>query len=151
MAYVAVRGGRAAIENANALDDIVRSKKRKPARRPKRSRRKRDTARRKKSTRVKETQSPYTANQTTLTGEEIPKPEIDDTLFEALKLWRLERAREQKVPAYVIFPNRTLEEIATYAPTTLEDVETIKGIGPRKLDKYGTSVVELVKEHLDRQ
>ena len=123
--------GRAAIENASALDDIVRPQRAKPARRPRRSRRTRVPSR-----------------QVTLTGEPVVEPKVDEALLESLKAWRLAQAQAQKVPAYVIFPNNTLKEIAKYAPTSLTALESIKGIGPRKLAKYGEPIIELVKAHL---
>ncbi|MEE1759174.1 DNA helicase RecQ [Streptomyces sp. SP18BB07] len=67
----------------------------------------------------------------------------DDLLpvFEALRAWRAEQAREQGVPAYVIFHDATLREIAATAPATVAELGTISGIGEKKLATYGEGVL----------
>jgi ATP-dependent DNA helicase RecQ len=75
-------------------------------------------------------------------GAPSPQP----ALVEGLKRWRLERAREDGVPPYVVFHDRTLLEIADRAPETLEALGEVPGVGPAKLDRYGQRVLELVKE-----
>jgi DNA helicase-2/ATP-dependent DNA helicase PcrA len=67
--------------------------------------------------------------------------EPDDPVFAALKAWRLERARADEVPAYVVFHNSTLAEIAGRKPQTLRDLATVPGVGPTKLDRYGEDVL----------
>jgi ATP-dependent DNA helicase RecQ len=67
-------------------------------------------------------------------------PEATAT-FEALRAWRGAEAKEQGVPAYVIFHDATLREIATSGPTTLEQLGTITGIGESKLEKYGEQLL----------
>jgi ATP-dependent DNA helicase UvrD/PcrA len=69
------------------------------------------------------------------------EPEPDDPIFAALKRWRLERARADDVPAYVVFHNSTLAEIAGRKPETLRDLGTIPGVGPTKLERYGEDVL----------
>ncbi|KAB1986886.1 DNA helicase RecQ [Streptomyces triticiradicis] len=61
--------------------------------------------------------------------------------FEALRAWRGERAREQGVPAYVIFHDATLREIATVWPTSVKDLGGISGVGEKKLATYGEGVI----------
>nr|WP_240634382.1 MULTISPECIES: DNA helicase RecQ [Streptomyces] len=61
--------------------------------------------------------------------------------FEALRSWRAEQAREQGVPAYVIFHDATLREIATVWPTSVSDLGGISGVGEKKLVTYGEGVV----------
>jgi DNA helicase-2/ATP-dependent DNA helicase PcrA len=61
--------------------------------------------------------------------------------FEALKAWRLERARRDDVPAYVVFHNTTLEEIAGRRPRSLAELEAVPGVGPAKLERYGEDVL----------
>jgi ATP-dependent DNA helicase RecQ len=63
-------------------------------------------------------------------------------VFERLRAWRGATAKEQGVPAYVIFHDATLREIATRMPTTLTELGTISGIGENKLAKYGDGVLE---------
>jgi DNA helicase-2/ATP-dependent DNA helicase PcrA len=67
--------------------------------------------------------------------------EPDDPIFAALKQWRLERARADDVPAYVVFHNSTLAEIAGRRPQTLRDLATVPGVGPAKLERYGDDVL----------
>jgi ATP-dependent DNA helicase RecQ len=61
--------------------------------------------------------------------------------FEALRSWRGEQAREQGVPAYVIFHDATLREIATVWPTSVKDLGGISGVGEKKLATYGEGVI----------
>ncbi|OWA09267.1 DNA helicase RecQ [Streptomyces sp. CS113] len=61
--------------------------------------------------------------------------------FEALRAWRAEQAREQGVPAYVIFHDATLREIATVWPTSVAQLGGISGVGEKKLTTYGEGVV----------
>ncbi|MFE4702041.1 DNA helicase RecQ [Streptomyces sp. NPDC056738] len=61
--------------------------------------------------------------------------------FEALRAWRGEQAREQGVPAYVIFHDATLREIATVWPTSVKDLGGISGVGEKKLATYGEGVI----------
>ncbi|MGW0332305.1 DNA helicase RecQ [Streptomyces sp. NPDC003011] len=64
--------------------------------------------------------------------------------FEALRAWRAEQAREQGVPAYVIFHDATLREIATVWPTSVEQLGGISGVGEKKLVTYGEGVVAVL-------
>ncbi|ANS67179.1 helicase [Streptomyces lincolnensis] len=61
--------------------------------------------------------------------------------FEALRAWRAEQAREQGVPAYVIFHDATLREIVTVWPTSVEQLGGVSGVGEKKLVTYGEGVV----------
>ena len=61
-----------------------------------------------------------------------------------LKDWRLTEANQQGVPAYVIFHDATLAEIAARQPTSLEELAEIPGIGKRKLERYGEALIELI-------
>jgi ATP-dependent DNA helicase UvrD/PcrA len=66
--------------------------------------------------------------------------------FEALKAWRLERARRDEVPAYLVFHNSTLEEIAGRRPRSLAELAAVPGVGPAKLDRYGEEVLAALAE-----
>ena len=71
-----------------------------------------------------------------------PKPvEPDDPLYETLKRWRLETAKAEEKPAYVIFHNATLAEIVRRSPRTKEELATVPGVGPAKLERYGEAVL----------
>ena len=67
-------------------------------------------------------------------------------MFAALKSWRLERARADEVPAYVVFHNTTLEEIAARRPRSLAELAAVPGIGPAKLARYGEDLLEALAE-----
>jgi ATP-dependent DNA helicase UvrD/PcrA len=62
--------------------------------------------------------------------------------FDALKAWRLARAREDDVPAYLVFHNSTLEEIAARKPRSLDELSAVPGVGPAKLERYGEGVLQ---------
>ena len=66
--------------------------------------------------------------------------------FEALKAWRLGRARQDDVPAYVVFHNSTLEEIAGRRPRSLAELAAVPGVGPAKLERYGEEVLAALSE-----
>ena len=70
---------------------------------------------------------------------------MDEALFERLKLWRTEQAREQSVPAYVIFHDRTLTAIAAARPQDLASLSAIEGMGAKKLQRYGASLLDLLR------
>lgn len=62
---------------------------------------------------------------------------MDANLFKALKVLRMELAEEENVPAYVIFSDATLQEMATYLPLTMDGMKKISGMGDFKMGKYG--------------
>lgn len=74
----------------------------------------------------------------------------DPVLFEALRSWRTQKAREQAVPPYVVADDKTLRAIAAAVPRTLLDLEEVKGIGPAKRDRYGAQILAVVEAHLAR-
>lgn len=65
-------------------------------------------------------------------------------LFEKLRSWRMETARLHNVPAYVIFHDSTLRDIAKAHPNSLTDLRGVSGVGEKKLATYGAQIVELV-------
>ncbi|MFF5505201.1 DNA helicase RecQ [Streptomyces roseolus] len=67
-------------------------------------------------------------------------------VFEALRAWRAATAREQGVPAYVVFHDATLREIATSLPGSVAELGTVGGVGEAKLAKYGEGVMEALAE-----
>jgi len=66
-------------------------------------------------------------------------------VFEQLRAWRAATAREQGVPAYVIFHDATLRQIATRPPSTLADLAAVNGVGESKLAKYGPQILDLMR------
>ena len=67
-------------------------------------------------------------------------------IFEKLRWWRVETARKHNVPAYVIFHDATMREIAKAKPASLDDLRNISGVGERKLESYGEEIVALIAE-----
>ncbi|OLF13845.1 ATP-dependent DNA helicase RecQ [Actinophytocola xinjiangensis] len=67
-------------------------------------------------------------------------------VFERLRAWRGATAKEQGVPAYVIFHDATLRQIATDAPATLAQLGTVNGVGENKLAKYGQQILDTLAE-----
>jgi ATP-dependent DNA helicase RecQ len=65
-------------------------------------------------------------------------------LFEKLRAWRADAAREQGVPAYVIFHDATLRQIAARPPAKLADLAAISGVGEAKLARYGQQILDLL-------
>ena len=70
----------------------------------------------------------------------------DAALLSALKELRRELASAQGVPAYVIFPDRTLLEIAAAKPQSLDALHGLYGVGAAKLDKYGAAFLAVVRQ-----
>jgi superfamily II DNA helicase RecQ len=68
----------------------------------------------------------------------------DTPLFERLRAWRYERARADDVPAFVVFPDRTLRALAASRPRDELELAQIDGIGPAKLERYGLEILGLL-------
>ncbi len=77
----------------------------------------------------------------------VPVQPGDLPLFGALRELRAQLAREQNVPAYVIFHDSTLRNIAERRPTSLDELSQVGGIGGTKLERYGEQLVEAVRAH----
>ncbi len=71
---------------------------------------------------------------------------VDTELLDRLRTWRSDEAREQHVPAYVVFTDATLTAIAERRPADRAALVGIPGIGARKLDRYGSAVLALVTD-----
>jgi ATP-dependent DNA helicase UvrD/PcrA len=68
--------------------------------------------------------------------------EPDDPTYVALKEWRLQRSKADEIPAYVVFHNSTLAEIASRRPRTIAELASVPGVGPAKLERYGRDVLD---------
>jgi len=85
-------------------------------------------------------------------GVEAPPPsqkraeEPDDPLYDALKRWRLQRAKADEIPAYVVFHNSTLAEIAVRRPSTIAELASVPGVGPAKLERYGQELLAALED-----
>jgi ATP-dependent DNA helicase RecQ len=67
-----------------------------------------------------------------------------EAVFEELRAWRGATAKEQGVPAYVVFHDATLRAIAAAAPSSLDELAGISGVGESKLAKYGDGILEVL-------
>jgi len=81
-------------------------------------------------------------------GKDKPPPlPLDDTAllrFEALKAWRAEVAREHNLPAYIVFHDATLAEMAQAQPDSLDALAQISGVGAKKLEAYGREILRVL-------
>lgn len=94
--------------------------------------------------RTKAARTPKTAKGSRLAAADLAPGDAD--LFEKLRAWRAATAKEQGVPAYVVFHDATLREIASRKPASIADLGTISGIGENKRAKYGEGVLEVIAE-----
>lgn len=82
-----------------------------------------------------------------------PKPKLksevhpDEQLLVRLKEWRLSQAQKQRVPAYTIMHNKTLEQLSAGKPQTEAELLDIEGIGEARLKRYGKSLLELLRQN----
>ena len=72
-------------------------------------------------------------------------------LYERLRAWRLEKARADSVPPFVIFSDETLRGITALKPQTPQALLAIRGVGPAKVEKYGVEVLAIVAEAAQSQ
>lgn len=71
--------------------------------------------------------------------------ETEEALFDRLRVLRMEIAREEKVPPYIVFSDKTLIHMCIVKPTTREVMLTVSGVGEFKVEKYGERFLECVK------
>lgn len=86
-----------------------------------------------------------TVSETKATPDTAAPTVTDAALFEKLETWRRETAQSEDRAAYLILTNASLEQIAQEKPQTLEELQSIKGIGPVKLERYGEAILDIVK------
>jgi len=79
------------------------------------------------------------ATDTPLSREEIAR-------MDALRALRSQLAKEEEMPAYVIFPDRALREMARANPASIAQLAQVHGVGPARLDKYGRQVLETLRD-----
>ena len=138
-------GGRQSRKPSRFLNGIAPQTRADPA--PTRSRRNRGTA-----TRCRICNNNLTTPAAIMLRRcETCAADIDEELLLRLKAWRLDVAKEQKVPAYVVFTDNTLIAIAELLPDDETALIAIPGIGARKLEQYGPDVLELVRQPRLRQ
>jgi ATP-dependent DNA helicase RecQ len=81
-------------------------------------------------------------------GPELTPEDLE--LFEALREYRLATARAEGVPPYVVASDRTLRDIAALRPESPRELERAHGIGPGKLERYGSGLLAVVREQMPR-
>ncbi len=74
----------------------------------------------------------------------VSTADADDGLVDRLRRWRLERSREDGVPAYVVLHDTTLRELAACLPRTHAELAGVKGFGPAKLERYGDDLLAVL-------
>jgi len=88
---------------------------------------------------TKEKKSRFERIATPLSAEESVR-------MKAIKDWRLEYARAQDMPAFLVFSNRTLEDLARKAPGSLSELEDVYGLGPQKIEAFGKELIALIRD-----
>jgi len=73
--------------------------------------------------------------------------DYDETLFEQLRVVRLDLARREDVPAFVVFSDATLREMAIYYPQTRESLGRMQGVGAIKLERYGDNFLPVIRDY----
>ncbi len=79
--------------------------------------------------------------------EEASWRDVDEAMFESLRKLRREIAAERGMPAYVIFHDATLRELASLKPVTMEELRQIRGMGEKRLADLGARVIDCIKSH----
>ncbi len=77
----------------------------------------------------------------------IPVAGKDPSLYEALRLWRMEAARRKGVPAFRIFTNNVLESLVAGRPASYDELYLVQGVGPYFVKSYGREILRIVREH----
>jgi DNA helicase-2/ATP-dependent DNA helicase PcrA len=72
------------------------------------------------------------------------EPEVGGPLYEALRAWRLERARADGVPAYVVADNKTLSAVAARMPASEAELLAVPGMGPHRVATYGDEMLAVI-------
>ncbi len=80
--------------------------------------------------------------------DELELSKSEQAIFDRLRSWRMGSAREHGVPAYVVFQDATLREIAKVKPTSLDQLRGVTGVGEKKLVSYGEDIVGIINEML---
>jgi superfamily II DNA helicase RecQ len=78
-------------------------------------------------------------------GVASPQAPVDADLSARLRDWRLERARADGVPAYVVATNACLDEVCRRLPSDAGELAEVPGMGPARVERYGDDLLELVR------
>ena len=80
-------------------------------------------------------------------NKNIGDMDIDNSLFDILRLLRMEIARDEKVPPYIVFSDKTLKEMCQVMPKSENELLTVSGVGKFKYDKYGLRFIEAINNY----
>jgi ATP-dependent DNA helicase RecQ len=97
---------------------------------------------------LRQYQKPVKAKRTAGTSKGYAETDLssaEQAIFDKLRWWRVETARAHNVPAYVIFVDATLREIAKARPTSLDHLRGVSGVGEKKLASYGEEIVAMIQ------
>ncbi len=90
---------------------------------------------------------PKNQKKTKVEKIQIDLSDMDNLLFKRLKVWRAQMAAEKDVPAFVIFHDKTLKQIASLKPKDNTELLRVEGIGKQKLADYGGDILRIISEH----
>jgi ATP-dependent DNA helicase RecQ len=93
---------------------------------------------------IGEVATPRRRRATHVSSTAGPMPPVDEALFEALRALRKELADAQRKPAYIVFSDKVLLEMAARRPATPEAMLDVPGVGPAKLERYGRAFLEVL-------
>ena len=71
------------------------------------------------------------------------RTEREERVWQALRQWRLEQAKSENVPAYIVCGDKTLQDIVRQHPVVHNDLSSIYGLGDAKIEKYGTAILDV--------
>jgi ATP-dependent DNA helicase RecQ len=92
---------------------------------------------------AKKLEPPSSSQDRTPPRDEAPT-DYDQPLYERLRAWQVETARQLGLPPFFVLHDATLKQIAATHPASLDELATVKGIGPRKLEQYGQSILDVL-------
>ena len=90
---------------------------------------------------------PTLGTRTRSAADEGPEVRPDDPLFQALRVWRSERAKSEGLPAYTVFSDRTLRELVSVRPRNVHALLGVWGLGESRVERFGPELVAVIREH----
>jgi ATP-dependent DNA helicase RecQ len=86
-----------------------------------------------------------------VSGDDAPMSDVESRLFESLRVLRRSIADERGVPPYVVFPDTVLDELSRVRPGSMQTLLTVRGIGSRKSEEFGSKVLAHIRDFCDRE
>ncbi|HMJ19945.1 MAG TPA: HRDC domain-containing protein, partial [Gemmatimonadaceae bacterium] len=94
---------------------------------------------------------PRTRGRIPVATDDVVIGPAEERLLVALKTVRTAIAREEQVPAYIVFSDRTLAELAVRRPRSLNALQDVRGVGPMKLERYGARFLAAISQADDTE